>query len=30
MTRTFLITLHLVAIAVGVYGGFQLFDIVTK
>lgn len=30
MTRTFLITLHVVMVAVGVYGGFQLFDIITK
>jgi hypothetical protein len=30
MARATLIVLHLAAIGLGVYGGLQLFDIVTK
>ena len=30
MARATLIALHLAAIVVGVYGGLQLFDLVTK
>jgi hypothetical protein len=30
MARAALIALHLAAIVVGVYGGLQLFDLVTK
>jgi hypothetical protein len=29
-TRLFLVSLHIAAILVGIYGGFQIFDAVTR
>jgi hypothetical protein len=29
-TRLFLISLHIAAILAGIYGGFQIFDAVTR
>ena len=29
-TRIFLVSLHIAAILVGIYGGFQIFDAVTR
>jgi hypothetical protein len=30
MTRALLIAVHVAAILVGIYGGFQVFDLVTR